>query len=223
MLKRLCWASLVACLSIQGATLEYTNRATWEQAAGEVSSIDFQGTSTTTDSNGLPSLTVGSVTFTGLSGWWGGPTADPNLSVIDPATAAWEAAWEPGDALMANIPGLSITLPAGTKAVGFDMISTFLLFAAPGTESFFNVELADGERFYGIPDYGPPERTFLGFISTDDISELYVGSTGSFPMIGNFSFVGPQIAVAPEPTVGTSILLALLLLSLGKIARSVFS
>jgi hypothetical protein len=175
-----------------------------------------------TDALTTDSLSLKGVTFTGAAGpvlaGYAGPAPDPDLLIVSAASPsnAYVSAWEPGDKLMANLGGMNVLLPGETKAFGMDIMPTATYFN-PTFDSSFKFVLSDEQVFDNIFAGRPPTASFVGFISTDSITSVYLNSYSSLPMIDNFSFVSSAPLIAtPEPgtylasTVGLTIVLGCL-------------
>jgi hypothetical protein len=177
--------------ALPASTIEYVNRSEWENAVGSVSTIDFEGLTGGLSSYITERLDLGGVTFAGQSGpvigSYTGPTPDPELIPVSAALNPFVASWNSGDALMVGLGGVIITLPEGTRAFGVDLMATFLFYAPELKQSPFEVILSDGTVLPNVNSYAPPVRAFIGFISTDPITSVYLNSYSSFPMIDNFS------------------------------------
>jgi hypothetical protein len=193
--------------ALPASTIEYVNRSEWENAAGSVSTIDFEGLTGGLSSYITKRLDLGGVTFTGQSGpvisHYSGPTPDPALVPISAALNPFVASWNSGDTLMVGLGGVMITLPEGTRAFGVDLMTTFLFFMPEAEQSPFEVILSNGTVVPDVNSYAPPVRGFVGFISTDPITSVYLNAYSSFPMIDNFSLPsadGPTpSSPVPEP------------------------
>src|SRR5882724_8113295 len=120
----------------RSATLEYTDRATWQAAVGAVNTIGFEGLAGPSGVNRMPSITIDGVTFAGQSGpvlaAYTGRVPDPILLALSASQNQYVSAWQSGDMLEGSLGGLLISLPEGTRAFGVDVMTTFLAFVPDG-------------------------------------------------------------------------------------------
>ena len=128
-MRKLFALSLLSLLPIvsSAATVEYTNRAAWEAAVGSVNTIGFEGLAGPSGLARASSFSINGVTFLAEPDPVA-PEHDSTLIAFSAAQNDWVAAWDSGDALMAGLGGLLISLPEGMKAFGVDVIITFLAF-----------------------------------------------------------------------------------------------
>ena len=179
-------------LPASAGVIEFTDRAAWLAAASPVNNIDFEGLA---PAGGRKDF-VGPVTFSGVQFSapfiGGGGIAESVVS----AGLDYVNAWGSGDKLQAS-QGVEfdITLPAGVKAVGSDIMITSTFFF--GTNGQYTATLSTGDVFTNIFSSGPPTRSFVGFISTTPITSLTLASNPSLAMIDNFAFTATAV---PEPS-----------------------
>ncbi|MBX9579254.1 MAG: PEP-CTERM sorting domain-containing protein [Gemmataceae bacterium] len=189
-------AAVVAAALTAGPTAAavlYTDRAAFEADATSLTLIDFNDQVVPPDTFTFypgATVTLSGVTFTGNS----------NLYTVDPA---FVGDYDLGDGVVLSFqqadPGpqvLTIDLPAGTTAVGFDFGIAF------GTADF-TFTLASGEEFVLSAAVAPTDDpTFAGFIADTPIASVTVTvPVDSFtaPLIDRFVF-GTGVAAVPEPT-----------------------
>jgi PEP-CTERM motif len=173
---------------MNGAVIEFTNRAAWLAAAGAVTNIDFEGIAPP----GGSKVFLGPVTFSGVQ--FSSPTP-PGEAVVS-SGAAYVNAWGSGDKLQAFID-FDITLPGNVTAVGSDiMITSTFFYGGNGT---YTATLSTGDIFTNIFSSGPPTRSFVGFISTSPIASIRLASDPSLTMIDNFAFNTAINTTVPEP------------------------
>jgi hypothetical protein len=177
--------------AVQGAVIEYTDRAAWLAAAGAVTNLDFEGIAPAggrTDFNGP--VTFSGVQFT--APFIGGS------GVAESAVSAgldYVNAWGSGDKLQASFGvEFDIALPNGVTAVGSDIMITSTFFF--GTNGSYTAILSTGDTFTNIFSSGPPTRSFVGFISTEPITSITLISNPSLAMLDNFAFTAVSV---PEP------------------------
>jgi len=178
-------------LTAKSGVIEFTDRAAWLAAAGAVTNIDFEGSAPPGGSTAF----TGPVTFSGVqfSAPFIGGGGIAELAVS--AGLDYVNAWGSGDKLQAGLGvEFDISLPAGVEAVGSDIMitSTFIF----GTNGSYTATLSTGDQFTNIFSSGPPNRSFVGFVSTTPISSITLVSSPSLAMIDNFAFTAVTV---PEP------------------------
>ena len=180
----------VSSLPATAGVIEFTDRAAWLAAAGPVNNIDFEGLA---PAGGRKDFN-GPVTFSGVQ--FSAPFYGGIAESVVSAGLDFVNAWGSGDKLQAR-EGVEfdITLPAGVKAVGSDIMITSTFFF--GTNGHYTATLSTGDVFTNIFSSGPPMRSFVGFISTTPITSLTLASNPSLAMIDNFAFTSTAV---PEPS-----------------------
>ena len=191
-MKSLILAVLVFGLTSQAlsaSVIVYTSRSTWSAAvSGAITNIDFEGlapangTTQFADSSG--GLTLSGVNFMNTDSSQSVVAFDSGISFV--------GVYGSGATVVAY-PGFSIFLPANTAAVGFDVECTFC--ALSGSNGTATVTLDPGGSFTNVAVKAPPTRSFIGFVSTQPISEVTLTTSPSLPMMDNFSFS----SAVPEP------------------------
>ena len=214
----LCLVATVAIAS--GSVITYNNAAAFTSAAGSLTTIEFGGALGGLSIVTLPSFSSDGVNFVGevLSG--GGSA--PGVYVIGPnyyfeydrdgfASIASFRRGTPSD--------MTITLPAGTRAVGFSIFSV-----TEGVPTSTDVEhIAVGGNTYDVTTltyngaHNGSDLAFFGFISNVPVASFTI--TGS-NLHGNANFdlehfmfgPGQTVGAVPEPGTlwGTGALLPLL-------------
>lgn len=160
----------------------FTSRAAFVAASTNLQNINFEGIAPPNSvTPQLPSLTLLGVTFSN----------NPNtVSVVDPGFFAPLFDFGSG-ASLSGITGFTLDLPAGTTAIGADIMTA--LGAGP-----FEVVFATGETFSVLPG-NATARAFVGFISDTAITSLRFTRSQGIPFMDNVAF-GQAVAPVPEPT-----------------------
>jgi hypothetical protein len=169
------------------ATVLYTDRAAFEADATGLTLIDFNDQvtppATFTFYPGA-TVTLSGVTF----------SANGSLFAVSPT---FDAAYDLGDGVVLSFQGatnpqvLTIDLPAGTNAVGFDY--------GGFTAEDYTFTLSNGDEFV-LPGSAAPtdDPTFVGFITMGPFTPLTITVNG-VPMIDRFVFGTGGTAAVPEP------------------------
>ena len=171
-------------------TIVFTTRSAFVAATSSLTTIDFEGIAPTNSvANFTSPLTIAGATFSG--------SAAGNVSVVDSGFFSPLFQFNSG-ASLSGFGFIEVTLPAGTTAVGTDLMST----NPSGLP--FQVTLSNGETFIvNTPDR--PARGFFGITSDVAITSIRFvtmpgpGQSSGIPLIDNFSFGQAAPASVPEP------------------------
>jgi len=169
-------------------TIVFTSRAAFTAATTGLTTIDFEGIAPANSvANFTSPLTIAGATFSGS------PTGQ--VSVVDSGFFAPLFQFNSG-ASLSGFTFVDVTLPAGTTAIGTDLMST----NPSGLP--FQVTLSTGETFI-VNTPLRPERGFFGVTSDVAITSIRFvtvpgpGQSNGIPLVDNFSF--GQAAAVPEP------------------------
>jgi hypothetical protein len=169
-LKSVCFAALlVPALTGAAQSVTYTDRPTWEAAAGTPSTvIDF-----TTRDDGCP------ITF---------PVWDSALSPIHLRGAEFLGARTYWNLSLYVFPAqvLRVNLPAGTSAFGTDL-SPFYNVAGS-----YTISLSTGEVFSLTPAFVPWTPDFFGVDSPVDIDWVDFSYDNTYMVLDNFAYLPGQ-------------------------------
>lgn len=190
-------------------TIVFTTRSAFVAATSSLTTIDFEGIAPTNSvANFSSPLTIAGATFSGSAGG--------SVSVVDSGFFAPLFQFNSG-ASLSGFAFVDVTLPAGTTAIGTDLMST-----NPAGLPFM-VTLSNGESFIvNTPDR--PARGFFGITSDVAITSIrFVTMPGpnqssGIPLVDNFSFGQAAPASVPEPA--TMVLLGTGLAGIAVRARS---
>jgi len=174
-------------------TLVFTNRTTFNTAATNLTTLNFEGIAAPNSvANFAAPLTLQGVTFSGPSG------GSLQVSVLDSGFFAPLFQFNSG-AVLGGFGFIQVTLPAGITAIGTDLMST------NPTGSPFEVVLATGETFV-VNTPLRPERGFFGIVTDVAIASIRFttlpagpNQSPGIPLLDNFSFGQAQAAPVPEP------------------------
>lgn len=188
-------------------TIVFTSRSAFEAATTGLTTINFEGIAPTNSvANFSSPLTIAGATFSGS------PTGA--VSVVDSGFFAPLFQFNSG-AVLSGFSFVDVTLPAGTTAIGTDLMST----NPSGLP--FQVTLSNGETFLvNTPDQ--PARGFFGITSDVAITSIRFttvpgpNQSSGIPLVDNFSY--GQAAAVPEPA--TMVLLGTGLAGVAVRARS---
>src|SRR5215217_628178 len=171
-------------------TAVFTSRTLFNAAATNLTTLTFEGIAPVNSvANFSSPLTLQGVTFSGS------PTG--MVSVVDSGFFAPLFQFNSG-AVLSGFAFVDVTLPAGTTAVGTDLMST----NPSGLP--FQVTLSNGETFL----VNTPERPARGFFGiTSDVAITSIrfvtmpgpNQSSGIPLIDNFSFGQAAPAAVPEP------------------------
>lgn len=168
----------------QAAVVTYTDRAAWNAATLNESTIDFESIAPTNGYTfyGAGGTTIHGVNFSGKSNI---------LFVVDSGYDSLYQ-WGSGAVMLGNANDTITAKLSGANAVGLDLMS-IVSFGATMT-----IGLSTGDSFT-VATAGQPDRTFFGVTSDANISSISITSSGgAFPMIDNFSF--GNTSTVPEPS-----------------------
>jgi hypothetical protein len=205
------WA-VAATAPARGATVWFTDRASWEAAVSVNTNVDFSGLASSGSTLAIfnPwSITVSDVTFSTFG--------FQQLYVVDSAFDSARYDWGSGAVLQGpgggahSESGLDITF-AGSYAAGLDFM------AASGTApelSAFSFLLSNGD-FQGLNSAAFPNRAFVGFISDTKITSIRVANEGTTVLLDN---VALATSSAPEPSTLLYALPGLALIAAGRRRR----
>lgn len=171
-------------------TIVFTSRAAFNAATMGLTTIDFEGiASTNSVANFSSPLTIAGATFSGS------PTGQ--VSVVDSGFFAPLFQFNSG-AVLSGFAFVDVTLPAGTTAIGTDLMST------NPTGLPFQVTLSNGETFL-VNTPLRPDRGFFGITSDVAITSIRFvtvpgpNQSSGIPLIDNFSYGQAAPAAVPEP------------------------
>ncbi|HLL71425.1 MAG TPA: PEP-CTERM sorting domain-containing protein [Pyrinomonadaceae bacterium] len=181
--------ALATAPSTNAAPLVFTNRAAFNTAAPNTTNITF-GTSDIDYTNSLTNFAP--VTFSGAANHQVGVKTGTNFGLVD-NYALISNTNTPGQF---NVDNIVITLPAGARAVGFDIkcsSATQVPGACAGSyEIYINGALASTVASTQFNTF-----SFFGYTSDVDITSIAIRAlSGGEPIIDNFSH---DLAAAPEP------------------------
>jgi len=198
----------------------YQDRPAWEAETLSISTIDFEGlTSTWSSYNTAAGLTVGDVQFAGLAG--GGYSLTVVNSAYDPSHdfgsgSVLKGPYYWGTDLSRQI---EITLPSAATVFGLDFMSI------GSSPEDFAITLSNGEAWTGLPGVAAPGRQFFGVVSETPFTQVQLMlSTGinsvTYPVIDNVAW-GAAGAPPPgeTPEAGTLLLVGGGLIMLWRIRR----
>jgi hypothetical protein len=181
--------TLLAAPAGAGITVK-NNIADWLALTSGVLTINFEDLAPNyapynVDYSSAEGLTMGGVNFIGVTG-----DANYNLKVWDQAAGNWGSGdylvggWGPGY-IQATLPG------EGSMSIAMDLMTNIA--GRNVTVTLYN---GDTELYSGaISTSGLPNRTFVGFLSSDTpITSARFSAAGTFAEIDNFS-----ISETPEP------------------------
>lgn len=171
-------------------TIVFTSRAAFTAATTGLTTIDFEGiASPNSVANFSSPLTIAGATFSGSS--------TGAVSVVDSGFFAPLFQFNSG-ASLSGFAFVEVTLPAGTTAIGTDLMST----NPDGLP--FQVTLSNGETFI-VNTPNRPARGFFGITSDVAITSIrFVTMPGpnqsaGIPLVDNFSYGQAAPAAVPEP------------------------
>jgi len=189
-------------------TIVFTSRAAFNAATTGLTTIDFEGIATPNSvANFSSPLTIAGATFSGS------PTG--SVSVVDSGFFAPLFQFNSG-ASLSGFAFVDVTLPAGTTAIGTDLMST------NPTGLPFRVTLSNGETFI-VNTPLRPERGFFGITSDVAITSIRFvtvpgpNQSAGIPLVDNFSYGQAAPAAVPEPA--TMVLLGTGLVGIAARAR----
>jgi hypothetical protein len=190
-------------------TIVFTTRAAFTAATSSLTTVDFEGIAPTNSvANFSSPLTIAGATFSG--------SAAGSVSVVDSGFFAPLFQFNSG-AVLSGFAFVDVTLPAGTTAIGTDLMST-----NPDGLPFM-VTLSNGESFI-VNTPNRPARGFFGITSDVAITSIHFvtmpgpNQSSGLPLIDNFSFGQAAPAAVPEPA--TMVLLGTGLAGIAVRARS---
>jgi uncharacterized protein (TIGR03437 family) len=196
MFATLCWFPQFAASQTSGIT-QFGDKATWQNASKNITSISFDGLGGTVGGPQYPDqqysggLTISGVTFSPL----------PSVKVSNylyVRTAVSDFLYGAGDTdlgcLQVHGPcgsgaGISVSLPPGTTSVGLDLAA----FWVPGAIVTFS-----GNTAFSVPNAPPSQQdsAFVGFISSTPFQSITVRAAG-LPIIRSFSLGNASGSTAP--------------------------
>ncbi len=189
---------------------QFTNRTTFLAAIGSgYTNINFDSavtSGTNTSYSTSSGLTISGVNFTGNL------TAGSNyLYAVRPTYFPLYQGWNGNPTVLQGPSGtgntslagtLTITLPAGTTAVGTDLYTVTQGDTDANTASPVQFTLSTGQTF-SITTFGKPTLAFAGFTSTVPITSITVqapNGAATLPNLSSFVFGHSSgTAAAPEP------------------------
>lgn len=171
-------------------TIVFTTRSAFVAATSSLTTIDFEGIAPTNSvANFSSPLTIAGATFSG--------SASGSVSVVDSGFFSPLFQFNSG-ASLSGFAFVDVTLPAGTTAIGTDLMST----NPSGLP--FQVTLSNGETFL-VNTPTAPARGFFGITSDVAITSIRFvtvpapGQSAGIPLVDNFSFGQAAPASVPEP------------------------
>ena len=169
------------------APVSFTNRASWQSALGAPVAVDnLRGIAATGDSNVLPSLVRGGITFT--------PGSGTQLVAADQDAPGYDFGAPGSLSFQLGFPSsLTLSFAAPLFSFGFD-VATF-----PGntdtTDLVAVVSTNAGSfrfQFDAIGGGGSSNLSFVGFTSDAAIRSLVLQANGADPAITNLSTAVPE-------------------------------
>lgn len=224
-------SAALAAINAGAAPMLFTDRATWEAAAGTIQTIDFEGIAAQgglADFSGPAGLNLGGVHFESYGSTSYLLVVDDeyvNDSCVYPCYGGGTGALLHGSPLAygsgTNPSGIEATF-SGTSAVGTD-IWTILPDQVSGAEVrvIVTVDGIDYTYFIDTPAGGPPNRGFVGFVSDETLPITAVrfeaiGVPGVDPY-GPYLDLDSFAVAVPEP--GSLFLLGTGLVAAGVLTR----
>jgi len=186
---------LVSSVPAWSATVWYTDRPTWEAAVTVNTLVDFEGIAApgTTYAIFNPwSITLSGITFADYG--------FDQMYVADSAFGGGRYQWNSGATLQApgggTHPGAGLNVTyAGQNAGGLDFMATGDL----ATEvDLFAFLLSNGDS-QSLSSNTNPSRAFIGFVSTDSITNIQISNDGNTILLDNVALATAEQQATPEP------------------------
>jgi hypothetical protein len=201
-----------------GATITYTDRATWEAAVTGESTIDFDhvvGGYTPPAPGGFTGyssgLTISGVTF---NNFLDSSTTPFTIYANNAGYATWNSATvlRAQDYTAGHTNYFRVALPTGgVNAFGVDLMN--------GSNNLAGYTVVVGASTWAAPTFASPTRAFFGITSTTAITSVDLQYTSGTPLLDNFSTATPGAAPAATPDVASLLLCASGLVLISRVAK----